>query len=74
MTQFNFIIGNFLIMLGGLSVVIPLWYAYFLIPKELITFEIGLLVIIFVTGVAPYSVIFGNGKLQNKTFEECLKK
>ncbi len=73
MNFFNVILGNLLIMLSGLSVIIPLWYVYYLIPENELTLELGLLVIIFVTGVAPFSIIFGNGKLQNKSFEECLK-
>ena len=69
----NKIIGYGLIIIGIISVIIPLWYSFIYLDESELTVEVGLITIVMVTGVSVYSVIFGYGKLQNKSLLESLK-
>ena len=69
----NKIIGYSLIIIGIISVIIPLWYSFIYLDESELTVEVGLITIVMVTGVSVYSVIFGYGKLQNKSLLESLK-
>lgn len=53
------VLGSIMMFIGGLLGISTLYYTFFYIDESELTFELGIVVIIIISGITPYLICFG---------------